>query len=122
MGGGVTALGRYAQCSVMSSPVGARSRSPWCGVRTCATSAIHSFVMLRGAKDDESLLRLRTAASSTAVRRTVPIMLKSIEKIKGLGVYQSYSKPAEAQESERLVGVELRRLPLGQTTEHKPSC
>ena len=59
---------------------------------------------------------------STAVRRTVPIMLKSIEKIKGLGVYQSYSKPAEAQESERLVGVELRRLPLGQTTEHKPSC
>ena len=29
---------------------------------------------------------------------------------------------AEAQESERLVGVELRRLPLGQTTEHKPSC
>ena len=84
--------------------------------------AIHSFVMLRGAKDDESLLRLRTAASSTAVRRTVPIMLKSIEKIKGLGVYQSYSKPAEAQESERLVGVELRRLPLGQTTEHKPSC
>ena len=46
--------------------------------------AIHSFVMLRGAKDDESLLRLRTAASSTAVRRTVPIMLKSIEKIKAM--------------------------------------
>jgi len=35
--------------------------------------AIHSFVMLRGAKCDESLLRLRTAASSPAVRRTVPI-------------------------------------------------
>ena len=46
--------------------------------------AIHSFVMLRGAKGDESLLRLRTAASSTAVRRTVPIMLKSIEKIKAM--------------------------------------
>ena len=29
--------GRYAQCSVMSSPVGARARSPWCRARACAT-------------------------------------------------------------------------------------
>ena len=64
------------------------------------------------------MLAFRTVTYCTENEETP----KSIEKIKGLGVYQSYSKPAEAQESERLVGVELRRLPLGQTTEHKPSC
>ena len=32
-----SALQRYAQCSVMSSLLGARARSPWCGARACAT-------------------------------------------------------------------------------------
>ena len=30
--------GRYAQCSVMNSPVGACARSPSCGARACATT------------------------------------------------------------------------------------
>lgn len=53
-------------------------------------NAVHSLVMLRGPKGDESLLRLRTAGSSPAVRRTVPI--------KGLRWPLSREDPSQADE------------------------
>ena len=64
---------RYAQCSVMSSWVGARARSPSCRDPCSCREAVHNFVILSGAKGDKSLLALRTVTSSPAVQRPVRI-------------------------------------------------
>ena len=66
--------------------------------------------MLRGAEGDESLPRLRAAASSPAVRRTVPIPAVLIGRCRGKTRHKQAKSVGEVCHRHRVGGSRVTRL------------